>query len=273
MVLAAMIAGAVLRAAVGQAGSAPEPNIRLVQGKVVLLDAWFNSQQRTNAAGNKEYYHYKWQDRTDSGFSALGEIFEGFGAKLDTLYTAPTREKLRGAAIYIIVSPDIPVKNPNPNYMTPENAAQIVTWVEQGGVLLMMENDPANADIDHLNLLADRFGLHFNQVLSHHVIRDDFTPGLIAVQPGGPIFHEARTLYMKDTCTLTITPPARSLLQDRGDTMIASVRHGRGTVVAVVDPWLYNEYADGRKKLPADDNYLAAKEFARWLLIQTVRSS
>ena len=39
------------------------------------LDAWFNSQQRQNAAGQKEYFHYKWNDYSDSGFSLFGQIF------------------------------------------------------------------------------------------------------------------------------------------------------------------------------------------------------
>jgi unsaturated rhamnogalacturonyl hydrolase len=236
----------------------------LAGGETVMLDAWFNSQQRVNAAGNKGYFHYKWDDTTDSGFSILGNLFTGFGAKLDTLYSAPTLEKLKGAQYYIIVSPDIPVKNPHPNYVQPGDAEQVGEWVKQGGVLLLMENDPANADIDHLDLIADRFGLHFNDALSHHVVGEDFRAGLISVPGGGPIFQEPHTIYMKDTCTLSLKPPAKSLLEDKGDIMIASANYGKGTVVAVVDPWLYNEYTDGHKKKPVDDNYAAGKEFVRW---------
>ena len=56
----------------------------------VLVDAWFNSQQRTNAAGQQEYFHYKWNDVSNSGFFLFGQIFRGFGVATDTLYNAPT---------------------------------------------------------------------------------------------------------------------------------------------------------------------------------------
>jgi unsaturated rhamnogalacturonyl hydrolase len=49
---------------------------------------------------------------------------------------------------------------------------------------------------------------------------------------------------------------------------MATAKYGKGTVFAFVDPWLYNEYTDGRK-LPADyQNYAAGVEFVRWLLDQ-----
>ena len=38
-----------------------------------VVDAWFNSQQRTNAAGQLEYFHYKWNDVSNSGFSLFGQ--------------------------------------------------------------------------------------------------------------------------------------------------------------------------------------------------------
>ena len=148
----------------------------------VVVDAWFNSQQRTNAAGQLEYFHYKWNDVSNSGFSSLGDIFHKAGVATDTLYSAPTEAKLKGAQIYIIVSPDIPVKNPHPHYLQPEDARQVAEWVKQGGVLLLMANDPANGEIEHLDLLADIFGIHFNPVLSHHVIGNDHEHG---PDPGG----------------------------------------------------------------------------------------
>ena len=239
------------------------------QGETVMVDAWFNSQQRLNAAGQKQYFHYKWNDLSDSGFSLFGHIFQSYGMSLDTLYTAPTVEKLKGSKYYIIVSPDIPAKSPNPHYVQREDTDQLAEWVEQGGFLILMENDPANADIEHLNLIADRFGIHFNNTLSHHVIGNDFAPGQIAVKGGGPLFHDPHTLYMKDTCTISVKSPAISLLEDKGDIMMATAKYGKGSVFAVVDPWLYNEYTDGRKRPPVEDNFAAGKEFVRWLLMQT----
>ncbi len=84
-----------------------------------MLDAWFNSQQRKNAAGQEEYFHYKWNDFSDSGYSLFGQIFASHGATLQTLYQPPTMERLKNAQIYIIVSPDNPAKNPKPHYVQP----------------------------------------------------------------------------------------------------------------------------------------------------------
>jgi len=73
---------------------------------------------------------------------------------------------------------------------------------------------------------------------------------------------------MKEICTIAVKAPAVSQLRDRGDILMATARYGKGTVFATVDPWLYNEYTDGRK-LPAEyDNYAAGKELTRWILTQ-----
>jgi unsaturated rhamnogalacturonyl hydrolase len=249
------------------------PAATVAHGETVVVDAWFNSQQRLNAAGQKIYFHYKWDDYSDSGYSLFGHTFVSHGATLDTLYTAPTLDRLKQAQYYIIASPDIPVKNPHPHYVQPEDAEQVAEWVKQGGILLLMENDPPNADIEHLDLIADRFGIHFNSVLSHHVIGDDFPAGRIEVPGGGAIFHDPHTLYMKDTCTISVKAPATALLEDRGDIVMAAAKYGKGMVFAVTDPWLYNEYTDGRKRPPEQDNYQAGKELVRWLLEQRQREA
>lgn len=253
------------RAANSTIDNLAEPDAR---GETVMVDAWFNSQQRQNAAGQKEYFHYKWNDSTDSGFSILGDIFASHGATLDTLYEPPTADRLKRAQVYIIVSPDNPAKNPHPHYVQPEDAEHVAAWVKSGGVLLLMENDPANADIAHLNLLADRFGIHFDEVLTHHIIDEQRAPGYIAVSGEGPVFQRSHTLYMKDTCAISLKAPATALLRDKDGIVMATAKYGKGTVVAVVDPWLYNEYTDPRKVLPKQDNFAAGKEFVNWLLKQ-----
>lgn len=239
----------------------------------VLLDAWYNSQKRSNAAGQEVYFHYKWNDYSNPGFSLFGHIFRSYGVATDTLFTAPTFAKLEGAQYYIIVSPDNSAKNPDPHYMTGTDAREIARWVKSGGVLLIMENDPANADISHMNLLADKFGLHFNNLLTHHVIGDQHEMGRMNIPAGGPLFHRPHTLFMKDTCSLTLGNGAVSLLRDKGDILMGYTKYGKGTVYAVTDPWLYNEYTDGRN-LPTDyDNFGGGMEVVRWLLQQSERTT
>src|SRR3984885_16071928 len=236
-----------------------------------VVDAWFNSQQRTNAAGQLEYFHYKWNDDSNSGFSLVGDVFHKDGVSTDTLYTAPTIANLKGAQIYIIVSPDIPSKNPQPHYLQPEDARQVAAWVQAGGVLVLMANDPANGEIEHLDQLADVFGIHFNPVLSHHVIGKAHDTGRIAVAGGGPLFHYPHTLFMKDTCTISVKGAAASLLEDRGDILMASAKYVKGSVFALADPWVYNEYTNGQNLPPEYDNLAGAVELVHWLKEQVPR--
>ena len=46
-------------------------------------------------------------------------------------------------------------------------------------------------------------------------------------------------------------------------------KYGKGTVFVIGDPWLYNEYIDGRKLTPGFDNHQAATDLVRWLLAQS----
>ena len=45
--------------------------------------------------------------------------------------------------------------------------------------------------------------------------------------------------------------------------MIAISHVGKGVVLGVVDPWVYNEYADGRK-MRQYDGFEAAQDLAGW---------
>jgi unsaturated rhamnogalacturonyl hydrolase len=75
---------------------------------------------------------------------------------------------------------------------------------------------------------------------------------------------------LKEVSTLRIKSPAKPVFEDKGDTIMAVAKVGKGTVFAVGDPWLYNEYTDGRKLPPEYDNFKAADDLALWL-IQQVR--
>ena len=49
---------------------------------------------------------------------------------------------------------------------------------------------------------------------------------------------------------------------------MATAEYGVGTVFAVIDPWLYNEYTNGKNLRAANDNLAAGKELIHWLLQQ-----
>jgi unsaturated rhamnogalacturonyl hydrolase len=65
--------------------------------------------------------------------------------------------------------------------------------------------------------------------------------------------------------------PAESAFQDNEGILMATAKYGKGTVFATVDPWLYNEYTDGRKLPEPYDNFAGGKELVRWIVAQIPR--
>jgi unsaturated rhamnogalacturonyl hydrolase len=243
-------------------------NAKLGRGDEVMVDGWFNSQQRVDAFGQRVYFHYKWGTEDEPGYSLFGHLFRDFGARTTELDAEPTAENLRGAQVFVIASPDNLEKNPQAHFANAQDADQIAQWVRAGGVLVIMENDTSFADLEHFNVVAEKFGIHFNSVLRKHVVGTQWEMGKIAVDGSGPIFHSPHTFYMKDVCTISVSGPAKAVLTEGSDIFMATAKYGKGTVYANVDPWLYNEYTDGRK-LPAEyDNLAGGKELVRWVLEQ-----
>jgi unsaturated rhamnogalacturonyl hydrolase len=241
------------------------------RGKTVLMDAWFNSQKRKTAAGNEELFHYKWTDEANSGYSAWARMFQQYGMLTETLDHAPRVEDLKGVEIYIIASPDITALNPNAHFMDKQSADVIEAWVKAGGTLVVMENDSQHADQTHLDLLTDRFGLHYNPVLRNQELGDDYSNTIVTIPAGaGGIFRRAHKALMKETCTLTVTAPGKAIVTDKGEAMLAVSRVGHGDVFASVDPWIYNEYTDGRKAPLGEDNFAAGQELTHWLVFEAV---
>jgi len=245
------------------------------RGKTVLMDAWFNSQKRKSADGHEESFHYKFGDEANSGYSVWGRMFQQYGLRTEALDHAPTAADLKDVAVYIIASPDIPALNPNPHYMDAESAAVIEAWVKAGGVLVMMENDSEHADQTHLDILSDKFGIHYNPVTRNRELNDDYANTIVKIPAGvGGIFRQAHTAVMKETCTITVSKPARGVLTDKGDItdvgdiLMAVSQVGKGMVYANVDPWIYNEYTDGRKAPLGEDNFAGGQELTRWIVTE-----
>jgi unsaturated rhamnogalacturonyl hydrolase len=234
-------------------------------GKTALMDGWFNSQVRKDALGGTHEFHYKWDCDSNEGDSFFGYALQRYGVRLGELDAAPTAKNLnlKNAQIYVIVSPDTVAKNPSPHFMDKASGDAIEAWVKAGGVLLLFSNDRDNTEFEHFNTLSDRFGMHFNAVLSHHVVEPDHGPGEVKIPTGTGIFGDGFTAYMKDTSTITVSGGAKALVTDKGDVMIAGSRVGKGVVLGVVDPWIYNEYADGRK-MRQYDGFEAAEDLAGW---------
>ncbi len=73
-------------------------------------------------------------------------------------------------------------------------------------------------------------------------------------------------MFLKELSPVSVKAPATADVKKEGDIIIATARLGKGKVIAVGDPWLYNEYIDGRKLPAIYENYKAAEDLAKWLL-------
>jgi unsaturated rhamnogalacturonyl hydrolase len=238
------------------------------QNKTIVLDGYFNNEFMKDASGQTIPFHYKWEEMDNNGFSLLGENARYMGAKTVELKAAPTAANLKQAGVYIIVDPDTEKETAKPNFVQPGHVKVITDWVKAGGVLLLMGNDAPNAELDHFNTLARAFGIEFKKETKNPVTGNQYDMGKILVPASHPIFKNGRTLYLKEISTLNLQAPAKSVLDHKGDVVMAVAKVGKGTVFAVGDPWLYNEYTDGRK-LPADyQNFQAGNELMAWLLQQ-----
>lgn len=238
------------------------------RGRTVLLDSFYNHELKKDAAGNEITWHYKWGEMPDSGYWFWGRIFNDYGARTEMLYDAPTKANLRIADVYIIVDPDTAKETLKPNYLEPAQIKVITDWVKGGGVLVLLGNDTGNVEFDHLNELAGQFGIHFNGDSLNRVQGNEFATGRMIAAEGNPIFSPGRVMYLKEISSLKLSGSAKPILSGPDFVAMAVAKYGKGTVYALGDPWLYNEYTDGRK-LPAEyQNFLAARELSQWLLKQ-----
>lgn len=241
-------------------------NQNIGAGKTVVLDNYFNNEWKNEPNGVATGWHYTWNDRSNGGFAMLGDVFEQNFANITMLQSAPTAQNLQKANVYLVVDPDTEKETAMPNKVTPTHADAVAQWVRNGGVLLLMGNDAGNADLEGLNILASKYGIVFNHDNYNLVQGNHFQQGAVMVPNGHELFPSAKKLYIKEVATIQASAPARSIITKEGKNIMAVASYGKGTVFAIGDPWLYNEYIDGRK-LPADfDNYKAAVDLVKWAL-------
>jgi len=233
--------------------------------KTVGLDNWFNHE--TNAKTGK-IFHYTWDDKDNSGFSQLGDLFVSHNAKLKTVGNKPNRQSMKGVDIYIIVDPDTTKENPTPNYVDAQDLKFLKKWVRNGGVLMLMANDGPNCEFTHFNRLAESFGFHFQPQTLNPVINRQWDMAAEINLPDHPLFSGVNKIYMKEVAPIVLSKDAKPVLKD-GDgksIFIAETRFGKGYVLAIGDPWLYNEYIDHNMLPESFENLKAAKNLVDFLL-------
>lgn len=243
-------------------------NTSLGKGKIVMMDNYFNRETKQDAFNRTVVFHYKWWERDNGGFSFLNHLVEKNGATTQNLDEAPSAKNLSKASVYFLIDPDWPKENKISNYITQEHIDALYNYVKNGGVLVMMANDSNNVEFEHYNQLAQKFGIRWNVNVRHDVKNDQFEQGAVDLTKASSVFKNAKKGYIKQLCTQTINQPAKALYSEDNEVMMSVSKVGKGTVFAVGDPWFYNEYVDGRKLPKEYQNYQAADDLIKWLLLQ-----
>ena len=234
------------------------------KGKTLVIDRHFNKEYK-----NGKLFHYTWDDYFDSGFSWLGNHASVRGANLKHLDAAPNATNLKNTDLYIIVDPDGYKDAKSPNFIRTADIKNITDYVKNGGNLLLMLNDTTNADAKYVSKLTGALGVKLTGKNINFVKNDNFPEGDVAIAPDSKIFTKPYKLFIKELVTLEpLNASVRTEAHVNGEAAIVSGKLGKGKFVIVGDPWLYNEYVNGRK-LPVEyENFQAGNELIEWLLLK-----
>ncbi len=131
---------------------------------------------------------------------------------------------------------------------------------------MILANDGPNCEFSHLNQLTSRFGFTFNHVTLHPVTGKNYEMGASTNLPNHPIFKGVKKIYIKEISSLKLSGQAKPIITENGQVLMTEVKFDKGLVVAIGDPWIYNEYMD-HEKLPMDfENRKAAENLTDYLL-------
>ena len=162
----------------------------LGQGKTALVDAWLNSQTRKTALGQTELYHYKWDDDHPTATPSSAAPSSVTASRSPRSRPRPPPPRSPRPRSTSSPRPTSPSRTPPALYGSAQRRRHR-SLVRSGGVLLLFSNDRDNTEFDRSNTLSDRFGIHFNPVLSHHVVGDDRASGEVVIPPGTGISAQA----------------------------------------------------------------------------------
>lgn len=216
---------------------------------VVAVDGFHNRE-------SKMPDHYRWEGTRNGGYSQLARLLGELGAQTRTLEERCSAASLSGIDLLIVVDPDTPAETDAPNYIEAAEIEALEQWVKKGGKLVLLGNDKGNAEFEHFNRLAGRFGIEFVETTYPKM------SGKAILVAGGThaIFEKSLQAYLVEVAPLKLAPGAEVILEDKGTPLMALVRAGRGTVFALGDPWIYNEYINHK------DNRRIAGNLFRLLL-------
>ena len=119
---------------------------------VVAVDGYHNDE-------TKDPTHYRWEGTRNGGYSQLGGIIQGLRGELRTVREPVTAKALQGIDVFLIADPDTPAEAADPKYISGSEIDALEKWVSDGGHLVLFGNDKGNAEFEHFNQLAARFGI------------------------------------------------------------------------------------------------------------------
>lgn len=236
--------------------------------KNVVLDNYYNNEFELVTGKS---FHYLWNDTAFSGFSELGKLFVNMKAQISTLKEKPSIANLRTAEVYIIVDPDTKQEAANPNFMDKAAAKIILKWVQNGGKLLLLTNDYNHTELERFNILSTMFGMKFGKEVVHPEKSEigklrNFNSCASVDLPNHPLFKNVSKIFLKEIAPIICTKTAKPVLIENGQIIIAESQVGKGYVLAVGDPWFYNEYIDHELLSSDFQNLIAAKNLVELLL-------
>ena len=95
---------------------------------------------------------------------------------------------------------------------------------------------------------------------------DNYEMGNVFAVKGNGVFSESIKMHLKEVSALEVKAPATVVATNGDVPVMAKVNYGKGKVMIVGDPWLYNEYLDGRKLPKQYQNFQAAQQLVNWLM-------
>jgi len=142
----------------------------------------------------------------------------------------------------------------------------INSWVERGGVLVLLENSEETANSEYFIELAENFGIEFIKNNPDKISGKTYETKVHEHLPSHKIFKDVQNLNTKNVSTLKIKEPDETILAEDNSILMASVKVEKGLVLAFGNSWLLNEHIDIHQLVTKEENSKAAKNLFEWLL-------
>ena len=121
----------------------------------------------------------------------------------------------------------------------------------------LLGNNAGNAEFEHLNQLARKFGFESLQ----STVGKTSGKAILTIKGNGGIFDGAPAFYAVDVAAIQVNSKSvKTLLDFQGTPVMVLAHKGKGYVFGLGDPWVYNEY------IHRNDNAAIAQKLFRMLL-------